>query len=110
MMGMKTKAQPEGAPAAPSTRSPWRSRSIAASFARSYAGDRDHLALMMKEAINHKGFALLDILQPCVTFNQVNTYQWFADRVYHLDASYDPTNRAAAFAKALEPPDKIPWA
>ena len=63
---------------------------------------------MMKEAINHKGFALLDILQPCVTFNQVNTYQWFADRVYHLDASYDPTNRPAAFAKALEPPDTIP--
>ena len=63
---------------------------------------------MMKEAINHEGFALLDILQPCVTFNKVNTYQWFASRVYRLDASYDPTDRAAAFAKALEPADTIP--
>ena len=62
----------------------------------------------MKKAINHKGFALLDILQPCVTYNRVNTYEWFAKRVYRLDPSYDPADRAAAFAKALEFGDRIP--
>ena len=76
--------------------------------ARAYAGDREHLVETMKEALNHKGFALLDILQPCVTYNRVNTYQWFAKRVYRLDPSYDPADRAGAFAKALEFGDRIP--
>jgi 2-oxoglutarate ferredoxin oxidoreductase subunit beta len=75
---------------------------------RAYAGDGDHLTKMMKEAIAHKGFALLDIFQPCVTYNRVNTYQWFKQRVYHLDPSYDPSDRVAAFAKALEFGEKIP--
>jgi len=44
---------------------------------RAYAGEGDHLIEMMKQAITHKGFALLDILQPCVTYNKVNTYEWF---------------------------------
>ena len=51
---------------------------------------------------------MLDILQPCVTYNRINTYQWFKQRVYHLDPSYDPTDRTAAFAKALEFGDRIP--
>jgi 2-oxoglutarate/2-oxoacid ferredoxin oxidoreductase subunit beta len=76
--------------------------------ARAYAGEGDHLTDMMKQAITHKGFALLDIFQPCVTYNKVNTYQWFKQRVYSLDASYDPSDRVAAFAKALEFGDRIP--
>lgn len=75
---------------------------------RAYAGDGDHLTEMMKQAITHKGFALLDIFQPCVTYNKVNTYQWFKQRLYHLDPSYDPTDRLGAFAKALESGDRIP--
>ena len=78
MQGMKTKAQPEGAPAAPLNPLALAIALNCSFVARSYAGDREHLVLMMKEAINHEGFALLDILQPCVTFNKVNTYQWFA--------------------------------
>ena len=76
--------------------------------ARSFAGDADHLKAMMKEAMNHKGFALLDILQPCVTFNKVNTYEWYRKRVYHIEPDYDPEDRAAAFVKALEWGDRIP--
>jgi 2-oxoglutarate ferredoxin oxidoreductase subunit beta len=76
--------------------------------ARSFAGDAGHLKTMMKEAMNHKGFALLDILQPCVTFNRVNTYEWYSKRVYHLDPGYDPLDRVAAFAKALEWGERIP--
>lgn len=108
MQGMKTKAQPHG------TRSePLNPLALAVALdcsfvARSYAGDLEHLAAMMKEAIGHKGFALLDIFRPCVTFNRVNTYQWFVDRVYRLDPSYDPADRAGAFAKALEFGDRIP--
>lgn len=76
--------------------------------ARAFAGDTEHLKAMMREAMDHKGFALIDILQPCVTFNKVNTYEWYRRRVYHIEAGYDPEDRAAAFKKALEWGDRIP--
>lgn len=79
-----------------------------ASFvARANAQDREQTKELMKKAITHKGYALLDIFQPCVTFNKLNTYQWFKDHVYYLDDSYDPHDRTAAFEKALET-DKLP--
>ena len=76
--------------------------------ARAFAADTEHLKEIMKAAIAHKGFALVDILQPCVTFNKVNTYDWYKQRVYHIEAGYDPRDRKAAFAKALEWGDRIP--
>jgi 2-oxoglutarate ferredoxin oxidoreductase subunit beta len=76
--------------------------------ARSFAGDVTHLQGIMKEAVLHKGFALVDILQPCVTFNKTNTYDWYKQRVYPLEAGYDPEDRAAAFTRALEWGDRIP--
>lgn len=69
---------------------------------RSYSGDPEHLKKMMKQAIEHKGFALLDILQPCVSFNKVNTAKWYSERVYKLDEDYDPTDIEMAFKKSLE--------
>jgi len=76
--------------------------------ARGFSGDQNYLKDLMKAAITHKGFALLDILQPCVTFNKINTFKWYRDRVYKLEAEYDPTNRIKAFKKSLEWGDKIP--
>jgi 2-oxoglutarate/2-oxoacid ferredoxin oxidoreductase subunit beta len=76
--------------------------------ARGFAGDTEHLKGLMKEAMLHKGFALIDILQPCVTFNKVNTYEWYQQRVYHVGADHDPRDRKAAFARALEWGDRIP--
>jgi len=58
----------------------------------------------MEKAISHRGFALLDIFQPCVTYNRVNTFQWFKENTYYLEESYDPTDRVAAFAKTIEGP------
>ncbi len=79
-------------------------------LARSFAGDNEHLTRMIKMGIEHRGFALLDILQPCVTFNRKNTYQWYRDRVYKLEEEngYDPGDKVAAFAKAQEWGDRIP--
>jgi len=76
--------------------------------ARGYAGDGDHLKGLIKEAMGHKGFSLVDILQPCVTFNKVNTYEWYGQRVYHLEPDYDPEDRTEAFRRALEWGDRIP--
>lgn len=80
-----------------------------ASFAaRTFAGDTAHMKEIIKAAMNHKGFTLVDILQPCVTFNKVNTYDWYRQRVYKIEDGYNPYDRNAAFAKALEWGDKIP--
>ncbi|OPY71982.1 MAG: 2-oxoglutarate oxidoreductase subunit KorB [Syntrophorhabdus sp. PtaU1.Bin002] len=75
---------------------------------RGYAGDQEHLKGLIKEAVRHKGFSLVDILQPCVTFNKVNTYAWYGQRVYRIEPGYDPEDRPAAFEKALEWGEKIP--
>jgi 2-oxoglutarate/2-oxoacid ferredoxin oxidoreductase subunit beta len=76
--------------------------------ARGYAGDTEHLKELMKAAILHKGFVLLDILQPCVTFNKINTYEWYKQRVYPIEPEYNPEDRIEAFKKALEWQDRIP--
>ncbi len=76
--------------------------------ARGFSGDIEHLKGLIKEAVNHKGFTLVDILQPCVTFNKINTYEWYRQRVYRIETDYNPEDRAAALKKALEWGDRIP--
>lgn len=76
--------------------------------ARSFSGKPDHLREMMKQAIRFKGYAMVDILQPCVSFNKINTFAWYNQRVYELDGAYDNTDRAAAMIKSMEFGDRIP--
>jgi len=76
--------------------------------ARGYAGDREHLKELIKAAVIHKGFSLVDILQPCVSFNKINTYEWYGKRVYHIGNDHNPENRFVAFQKALEWGETIP--
>jgi len=76
---------------------------------RSFAGDIEHLTQVIVLGIQHHGFALIDVLQPCVSFNQKNTYAWYRERVYKLEENgYDSGNKMAAFEKAQEWGDKIP--
>jgi len=80
-----------------------------ASFvARGFAGDIDHLSHLIKKGITHRGFALIDILQPCVSFNHKNTYSWYRERVYQLGEDYDPSDQLVALKKAQEWGNKIP--
>ncbi|MDO8446115.1 MAG: 2-oxoacid:ferredoxin oxidoreductase subunit beta [Deltaproteobacteria bacterium] len=76
--------------------------------ARSFAGDTKHLKGMIKEAMTHKGFSLVDIFQPCVTFNKINTFEWYKKRVYQIEPEYNPEDRVEAFKRALEWGDRIP--
>ena len=81
-----------------------------ASFvARSTAAD-SQLADILAQAISHRGFSVVDILQPCVSFNHVNTYQWYQERVYRLNTlpDYNPADFTAASAVAGQWGDKIP--
>ena len=77
--------------------------------ARSFSGDQEHLKRMMIEALGDSGgLALLDILQPCVSFNSVNTFKWYKDRVRPIDAGHDPHDRTAALELAFKWRDEIP--
>ena len=76
--------------------------------ARAFTGKKEHLVSVMKQAINYEGYAIVDILQPCVSFNKVNTFAYYNSRVYELDESYDSSNKITAMEKAMEFDDKIP--
>jgi 2-oxoglutarate ferredoxin oxidoreductase subunit beta len=75
---------------------------------RGFAADLDFTADLMLQAIRFPGFALVDILQPCVTFNKKNTYPWYAKMAYKLPEGHDVTDRVRAFALALEWEERIP--
>jgi 2-oxoglutarate ferredoxin oxidoreductase subunit beta len=102
MMGFRTPVQVDGA-----IHEPFNPLAVAisldASFvARVFAPDSEQVVDVMKRAIMHKGYALIDILQPCVTFNKVNTFKWFRENTYYLDDGHDPSDRAEAFRRAIE--------
>jgi 2-oxoglutarate/2-oxoacid ferredoxin oxidoreductase subunit beta len=70
--------------------------------AQTFAGDAKHMAETIKKAFAHTGFAVVNVLQPCVTFDKKSTYQYYMQHVYKLDASYNPTDKMGALAKAFE--------
>ncbi len=76
--------------------------------ARGFSGKPEQLTALIQKAMQYKGFALIDILQPCVSFNKINTQKWYMDRVYDIDASHDPGDFAKAMGLAMEWGDKIP--
>jgi len=77
--------------------------------ARGFSGDMLHLKGLIVEAIKHRGFAFIDVFQPCVTFNYLNTYDWFRQRVYKLEEEgHDVTDRKKALEKAFEWGDRVP--
>lgn len=80
-----------------------------ASFvARGFTGDKEGLKSILKQAIQWKGFSLVDVLQPCVTFNHTNTFGWYRSRLYPLPEEYNSEDQVEAFKKSLEWGDKIP--
>ena len=108
-IGFVTKTTPQGAP--PPVNPITLAIAAGATFvARAFAGDIDYLSLIIQQGINHRGFALIDILQPCVSFNHKNTYQWYRERVYKVDGEkdYNPSDKMAAFKKTQEWGDRIP--
>jgi 2-oxoglutarate ferredoxin oxidoreductase subunit beta len=78
--------------------------------ARGFAAKIPHLTDLIMKGIKHKGFALIDVLQPCVSFNHLNTYAWYNERVYDVgeERGYDAEDRFVAFKKAQEWGERIP--
>ena len=108
MEGFVTKAQPEGVASAPFNPIAVAVAMQASFVARGFSGMIEHLVGLIEKAIAHEGFALIDVLQPCVSFNKVNTFAWYKKRCYTLPEEYDATDWQAAMGMAMEWGDKIP--
>ena len=106
--GFTTKAQPEGVALAPFNPLAIAIAMHAGFVGRGYVGLEDDLVQLLVQAIDHRGFSLVDILQPCVSFNRVNTYQWYKDRCKPLPSSYDPADWEAAIRLSQQWGDEIP--
>jgi 2-oxoglutarate ferredoxin oxidoreductase subunit beta len=106
--GFVTKAQPEGVPSIPFNPIAVAVAMKAGFVARGFAGMIDHLSELIKQGIAHPGFALIDVLQPCVSFNKVNTFAWYKQRCDPLPPGYDFMDWEAAIKVASKWGDKIP--
>ncbi|MCX6921988.1 MAG: thiamine pyrophosphate-dependent enzyme [Verrucomicrobia bacterium] len=97
--GMKTKSTPYGSVENPINPIPLAIVVDATYVARAFSGKQRHMIEMMKGAIQHNGFALVDVFSPCVTYNKDNTYQWFNPRIKLLeDKGHDPGVRKSRSA------------
>lgn len=108
MQGHVTKAQPDGAESESFNPVAVAVAMDARFVARSFSGMKDLTTRMIVKAVQHKGFSLVDVLQPCVSFNKVNTFAWYKKRCTEIEEGYDPTDREAALRKADEWGDTIP--
>lgn len=109
LQGFKSKSTPSGIIEIPLNPIALAIISGATFVAQGFAGDINHLTGLIEEATTHKGFSLVNIFQPCVTFNPITTYDWYNKRVYKLTSeNHDQRNLKAALEKAFEFGNKIP--
>jgi 2-oxoglutarate ferredoxin oxidoreductase subunit beta len=80
-----------------------------ASFvARGFAGDIPHLTRLITAAVTHPGFSLIDILQPCPTYNQTRPYSWYREHLEYLNRQNHDSGSLEAAWKASHRSDKLP--
>lgn len=110
MMEVRTKTSPRGNAEPPINPLALALVSGATYVARGYSGNVKLLGELFAGALAHKGFALVDVFSPCVTYNKVNTYAWFRERIYSLaeEGGHNPADAQAAMSKALEWGERIP--
>ncbi len=107
--GMRTKSTPSGVIEVPVNPIALAISTGATFVARSFAGDVKHLQKTVVAAVKHRGFSLVDVFQPCVSFNNINTYDWYKQRIYDLEAvEHNVSDKNAAFVKSQEWGEKIP--
>ncbi len=106
--GFVTKTQPQGYLSAPFNPVGVAVAMRAGFVARGFAGMTDLLSDLIQQAIRHSGFSLVDVLQPCVSFNRVNTWEWYQQRCKPLPKEYDPTDWQAAMERAQQWGETIP--
>lgn len=100
--GYKSKSTPEGNLDEPLNPAAMAIAAGATFVARVYAGDIPKVSEMITKANAHKGFALIDVLQPCVTFNKLYTHEFYRENTYWLPDDYDKKNKFVALEKSYE--------
>ena len=70
--------------------------------ARTYSGDIKHFKATLKAAVAHKGYAIVDVMQTCISFNKINTHQWYKERITHIDETHDTSDKAVAYLLAQQ--------
>ncbi len=111
MKDVKTKTTPRGNVEQPINPLMLALVSGATFVARAFSGQPAHLSALIEQGIAHKGFAFIDVFSPCVTYNKLNTYTWFKERIYKLEdeaPDRDPTDLSDAMSTAMEFGDRIP--
>ncbi len=107
--GMKSKSTPNGNPEGQLNPLAIALAAGCGFVARGFSGDVNHLKSLYMQAIQHKGFSLIDVFSPCVTFNKQNTFGWYKERVYKLeDKGHNPADWDAAMARSKEWGAQIP--
>jgi 2-oxoglutarate ferredoxin oxidoreductase subunit beta len=108
-MGFVTRVQTHGV-----VLTPFNPVTVAIAFevpfvARGFAGNVEHLQRLIKEAMSTEGFALIDVFQPCVSYDRVHTFEWYKERVYDLkESGHDTRDQTAAIHRSKEWGEKIP--
>ncbi|MBN2530296.1 MAG: 2-oxoacid:ferredoxin oxidoreductase subunit beta [Deltaproteobacteria bacterium] len=109
-IGLQTKLQPRGVISYP-LRGPALALALGCRFvARSFSGDLKHLSALIQKGVKHRGLSYIEILQPCISMNKVNTFKWYKDRIFDVNANpnYDTSNRIKAMEVAMTWGDQIP--
>ena len=109
--GHKTKTTPRGNVEKPLNPLALALTAGATFVARGFSAQPAQLSSLIEQGIAHKGFALIDVFSPCVTYNKLNTYSWFKQRVYKLEdeePDHVLTDFSAAMTKAMEFDSRIP--
>ncbi|SET39351.1 2-oxoglutarate ferredoxin oxidoreductase subunit beta [Salinibacillus kushneri] len=102
--GFVTKSTPEGS-IEPSVNLMEMALSSGATFvAQSFSSDIKDLTSIIEQGVKHKGFSLINVFSPCVTYNKVNTYDWFKENLVKLSSieDYDPSDRGMAMKTLME--------
>lgn len=108
-IGMKTKSTPNGNFESPLNPLALAITAGATFVARGFSGEAKQLAELIQAGIAHRGFSLIDVFSPCVTYNKVNTYPYFKERVYKLeDENWDASDFHKSLERSFEWGDKIP--
>jgi len=100
--GYKSKSTPQGIIETPINPLALAISQGATFVSQGFAGDARSLIEIIKAAITHKGFSLVNILQPCITFNKVNTYQYYLKNTYKLSENYQSGNKKDAIIKSMD--------
>lgn len=103
-VGFKTKSTPDGSIESSIAPLEMALTAGAGFVAQGFSTNLKQLTRLIQEGLQHKGFSLINVYSPCVTYNKINTYDWFKEHLVNLDEDegYDPSNRMMAMQKLME--------